>query len=80
MVPDSDANKSGATLHTYVCGYNWFTGGNAPAGKKSVRGFRRGVGANNSSLSALTLFGNNAPSNAHASCAFGTCCRVVDDD
>lgn len=80
MVPDSDANKSGATLHTYVCGYNWFTGGNAPAGKKSVRGFRRGSGAGNTNLSALTLTGNAAPSAAGTNFAFGTCCRVVDDD
>jgi hypothetical protein len=73
MLPDSNANKTGAGLHTYVGGYNWFTGGNASAGKKSVRGFRRGNNANNTNLSPMTMNANNAPSNANTNNAFGKC-------
>lgn len=76
MLPDSNANKTGAGLHTYVGKYNWFTGGNASAGKKSVRGFRRGVNAGSSVLSPLTLYAYNSPSNAYTGIGFGTCCRI----
>lgn len=76
MLPDTNANKTGGGLHTYVGKYNWFTGGNASAGKKSVRGFRRGNGANGTFLSPLTLYAVNSPSNALTYIGFGTCCRI----
>ena len=71
MLPDTNANKSGAGLHTYVGKYNWFTGGNASAGKKSVRGFLRGNNANNTNLSPLTMNANNSPSNTNSNIGFG---------
>ena len=76
MLPDTNANKTGAGLHTYVGKYNWFTGGNASAGKKSVRGFRRGAYAYTSALSPLTMFAINSPSSAYTYIGFGTCCRI----
>ena len=76
MLPDSNANKTGAGLHTYVGKYNWFAGENANAGKKSVRGFRRGANAGASSLSPLTLYAPYSPSSPGASIGFGTCCRI----
>lgn len=79
MLPDSNANKTGAGLHTYVGGYNWFTGSNANAGKKSVRGFRRGVNAPVTFLSPMPLYAGSAPSYANPHIAFGTCCRIVAD-
>ena len=78
MLPDTNANKAGAALHTYVGAFNYFTGGAAPAGKKFVRGFLRGYNASNSNLSPLSLFAGYAPSYTIASLAFGTCCRIVD--
>ena len=78
MLPDSNANKSGAGLHTYVGGYNWFTGTEANAGKKTVRGFRRGFNAGASLLSPLSLGAIFSPSVAYPALAFGTCCRIVD--
>jgi len=78
MLPNTNANKTGAGLHTYVGAYNWFTGGAAPSGKKSVRGFRHGGGANLPYLSPLTLYASTAPSNAPTAFGFGTCCRIVD--
>lgn len=78
MLPDTNANKTGAGLHTYVGAYNWFTGGAAPTGKKSVRGFRRGAGASGACLSPLTLFAVDAPSYASAALGFGTCVEIVD--
>ena len=78
MLPDSNANKSGAGLHTYVGAYNWFTGGNANAGKKSVRGFRRGAYALHPYLSPLSMNANYSPSYALPYLGFGTCCRIVD--
>jgi hypothetical protein len=79
MLPDSNANKTGAGLHTYVGAYNWFDGTNADAGKKSVVGFRRGSSANAPYLSPLTLHAVLSPSYAYAGIAFGTCCRIVAD-
>jgi hypothetical protein len=76
MLPDTNANKTGGGLHTYVGAYNYFTGGAAPAGKKSVRGFRRG--SNASSLSPLYVNASTAPSYASAGYAFGTCCEIVE--
>ena len=76
MLPDSNANKTGAGLHTYVGKYNWFSGSNASAGKKSVRGFRRGTHANLPNLSPLTMNASTSPSNAVANIGFGTCCRI----
>ena len=78
MLPDSNANKTGAGLHTYVGKYNWFTGSNASAGKKSVRGFRRGYHAGNTILSPLTLYAFNSPSGAASSFGFGACCRITE--
>ena len=79
MLPDSNANKTGAGLHTYVGAYNWFDGANANAGKKSVRGFRRGSSAHYPYLSPVAMGANNAPSGANTGIAFGTCCRIVAD-
>ena len=78
MLPDTNANKTGAGLHTYVGAYNWFTGGAAPTGKKSVRGFRRGGVANYAGLSPLAMFAGDAPSYATAGIGFGTCVEIVD--
>lgn len=78
MLPDTNANKTGAGLHTYVGKYNWFTGGNASAGKKSVRGFLRGYSASYTYLSPLALGAYYSPSVAYTSVGFGTCCRIVD--
>ena len=78
MIPNTNANKSGAGLHTYVGAYNWFTGGAAPSGKKSVRGFRRGSNAYITILSPLAMGANSAPSYADTNIGFGTCCRIVD--
>ena len=79
MMPDTDANKTGAGLHTYVGAHNWFVGQAAPAGKKSVRGFRRGYNANVTNLSPLTMYAGYSPSNRHANIGFGTCCRIADE-
>ena len=77
-LPDTDANKAGAGLHTYVCAYNYYSGGNASEGKKLVRGFRRGNSVHIAALSPLCVYAANAPSSAGAYFGFGTCCRVVD--
>ena len=79
MLPDTDANKTGAGLHTYVGAYNAFTGTAAPAGKKSVRGFRRGDLANVTYLSPLTLVGHYSPSVANPHIGFGTCVRITEE-
>jgi hypothetical protein len=76
MLPDTNANKTGAGLHTYVGKYNYFTGNNAAAGKKSVRGVRRGGGANGAGLSPLAMYADNSPSLAGTLIGFGTCCRI----
>ena len=76
MLPRTNALKTGGGLHTYVGKYNWFTGGAAPAGKKSVRGFRRGYGALFTNLSPLFLFASYSPSLASTFIGFGTCCRI----
>jgi len=76
MLPRTNDLKTGAGLHTYVGKFNWFTGGAAPAGKKGVRGFRRGYTANFSNLSPLALSGNPSPSNAGSNFGFGTCCSL----
>lgn len=78
MLPDSNANKSGAGLHTYVGKYNWFTGGNASAGKKLVRGFLRGGTALDAALSPLSMLANGSPSNTSSYFGFGTCCRIAE--
>lgn len=77
MLPDSEASKSGAGLHTYVGAYNWLTGTAPASGKKLVRGFRRGYNAHNGSLSPLTMNGNPSPAITYSYIAFGTCVRVV---
>ena len=76
MLPRTNDLKTGGGLHTYVGKYNWFTGGAAPAGKKGVRGFRRGAYANYTPLSPLTLFGHYSPSYAASLIGFGTCCSL----
>lgn len=78
MLPDTNANKSGGGLHTYVCKYNWFTGNAAGSGKKSVRGFRRGLSAYNAYLSPLYVYANYSPSYAGSYIGFGTCCRIAE--
>ena len=78
MLPDTNANKTGASLHTYVGAYNWFTGGAAPSGKKLLRGFRRGNTAGSSLLSPLSIYASNAPSHAFPFIGFGTCCRIAE--
>ena len=78
MLPDTNANKSGAGLHTYVGKYNFFTGGNASAGKKSVRGFLRGNAAVYAYLSPLALVASYSPSFTRSSFGFGTCCRITE--
>ena len=78
MLPDTNANKSGGGLHTYVGKYNWFTGTAAGSGKKLVRGFRRGGLANSSSLSPLAMHALGAPSYAGSGVGFGTCCRIAE--
>ena len=78
MLPDTNANKSGGGLHTYIGKYNWFTGPAAGSGKKLVRGFRRGSYASYAYLSPLTLSAYYAPSVANTGIGFGTCCRIVD--
>ena len=76
MLPDTNANKTGGGLHTYVGKYNYLVGDNAAAGKKLVRGFRRGDNAYASYLSPLYVYANYAPSLAASAFAFGTCCRI----
>ena len=76
MLPRTNDLKTGGGLHTYVGKYNSFTGGAAPAGKKGVRGFRRGINANNAYLSPLTMNGYNSPSYADSYIGFGTCCSL----
>ena len=78
MLPDTNANKTGAGLHTYVGKYNWFTGTNASAGKRSVRGFRRGGSASYTYLSPLSMYAGNSPSDARTHIGFGTCCRITE--
>jgi len=78
MLPDTNANKTGGGLHTYVGKYNYFNGEAAPAGKKLVRGFRRGIYAYAAALSPLFVSASSAPSSAPASLAFGTCVAIVD--
>ncbi len=77
MIPDTNANKTGGSLHTYVGKFNYFSGKNANAGKKSVRGFRRGDGAFSAYLSPLCVYAGYSPSGAYAIIAFGTCCSIV---
>lgn len=77
MLPDSEANKTGAGLHTYVGGYNYFNGAASAEGKKLVRGFRRGSSAHNAHLSPLCVDGNFAPSGSGSGFAFGTCVQIV---
>ena len=76
MLPDTNANKAGGGLHTYVGKYNSFVGVNAAAGKKSVRGFRRGYGATYTALSPLSVTAGASPSGANPYIGFGTCCRI----
>lgn len=76
MLPDTNANKAGGGLHTYVGKHNYFSGSNAAAGKKLVRGFRRGLNAYDSTLSPLYVYATGTPSYANAGFGFGTCCRI----
>ena len=78
MLPDTDANKAGAGLHTYVCKYNNFSATKPAAGKRAVRGFRRGSYAYNTNLSPLCVYGYSAPSGTASGIAFGTCVRIAE--
>jgi hypothetical protein len=73
------ANATGGGLHTYVCGYNWFTGSNASAGTRSVRGFRRGRDARYSYLSPFSLYAGGSPSYSYSNIGFGTCVQIAGD-
>lgn len=74
MLPKDNSVKSGGSLHTYVGGYNYFTGTKASVGSVVPRGFRRGNNANNTNLSPLYVNANNTPSNANSNYAFGNLC------
>lgn len=76
MLPDTNVNLKGGALHTYVGGYNWFTGTAPAVGKKASRGFRRGNSAVNAALSPLTMNAGYAPSGAGPYYAFGICCEI----
>ena len=78
MIPNNNANKTGGGLHTYVGAYNWFTGGAAPSGKKSVRGWQRGVAAYYAGLSPLSMLAYISPSDAYSFIGCGTCCRITE--
>ena len=80
MLPDTNANMAGGGLHTYVGKYNYFSGTAASAGKKLVRGLRRGYYATRTFLSPLFVNGYYAPSNTITSFAFGTCCRITESE
>lgn len=75
LAKDTD-NYKGAGLHTYVGGYNWFTGSKANANCRSVRGFRRGYYASYTYLSPCALLAYSAPSFSSTSFGFGTCVQV----
>lgn len=75
LAKDTDSAK-GANLHTYIGAYNWFNGGKANAGTRSVRGFRRGHVANDSNLSPFAMFGYYSPSFSSSIIGFGTCVQV----
>ena len=79
MMPDSPANSSGGGLHTHVGKYNALNGSSAPAGKKSVRGWRRGYDAAGSNLSPLFVNAYNSPSAALSHIGFGACVEIVSD-
>ncbi len=79
MLPDVNANKAGGGLHTYVGKYNYFSGVSASAGKKAVRGFRRGYLGYYTYLSPLFVNGYNAPSYASSNLGFGTCVQIADE-
>ena len=78
MLPDSNANKTGGGLHTYVGAYNWFIGAAAGANKKLLRGFRRGHVASSANMSPLSLSANYAPSLTHSNLGFGTCVHITE--
>ncbi len=80
MLPATNADKVGGGLHTYVGIYGYYSGTNAAAGQKLVRGFRRGNGAYYTSLSPLFVLATYAPSSAASGIAFGTCCRIVENE
>lgn len=66
----------GAGLHTYIGAYNWFSGGKANAGTRSVRGFLRGGVAYYSVLSPFAMYGGGSPSGSGSIIGFGTCVQV----
>ena len=78
MLPNTNANASGGSLHTYVGKYNSFNGDNASAGKKLVRGWRRGNYARYTPTSPLYVAANYSPSYTDAYIGFGTCCRITE--
>ena len=80
MLPLRDSVQSGGSLHRYVCGYNWFNGVKASAGKKSVRGFRRGSLAGFGYLSPLALSAVFSPSDAASGFGFGIVCRIENEN
>lgn len=79
FLPKSTELAKSGGLHTYVGGYNWFTGTAANAGCRSVRGFRRGLLAASAALSPLSLHAVSSPSYSTTNIGFGTCVQVDTD-
>jgi hypothetical protein len=78
LLPATSSEVSGGGLHTYVGHYSYYSGDNASAGKKLVRGFRRGDVANGSPLSPLYVHAFDAPAREGAGIGFGTCVQLTD--
>ena len=72
----STEKSKGGNLHTHIGAYNWYDSQSSAAGLRSVRGFRRGLGANTATLSPCSVGAGNAPSNAYTNLGFGTCVRI----
>lgn len=68
-----------AALHTYIGAFNWYDSKSSAAGLRSVRGFRRGGGANDAYLSPCPVLAADAPSLAATNIGFGTCVRIADE-
>lgn len=73
----STEQLKGGNLHTHIGAYNWYDSYSSAAGLRSVRGFRRGGGANNAYLSPCTVYASAAPSYASTGIGFGTCVRIA---
>jgi len=76
MLPNNKATQTGASLHTYVGGYQNLSGKKPSVGSLIVRGFRRGNYAIYAALSPLYVYGLYTPTSAASSIAFGICCAI----